>query len=129
MPEDDFHNTLPSPFVKKSPLAKRIDYLPAEIEEKNDIVVSDGSGGMVVKVSKKNIKVSGKVHNIDPYQLMRMIKHITQSIGTYKEMENPYSSYVIVSLRSSRNHIVSDLEEHFGIHWKLDDSGTSIFFM
>ncbi len=59
-----------------------------------------------------------------------MIKQVTQTIGEYKDRDNPYSGYVIGALRKARSDMVTDLESHFNIHWEIDEhSGKSIFYM
>jgi len=81
-----------------------------------------------VPASCRVIKVGGELFQIDPAQLMRMIKQITQTIGEYKAMENAYGRYIIPALRKARSDMVSDLENNFGIHWEIDASGSSRFF-
>lgn len=106
-------------------------------ETSDEMVVYAGSGGITnrsrgqaIQVRSKVLKISGKNHTVDPYQLMRMIKQTTQTIGEYKERDNPYASYIIAALRKARGDIASDLESHFRIHWEIDQmSGNSVFYM
>jgi hypothetical protein len=72
--------------------------------------------------NKKVITISGKEHKVDPRQLIRMIKNITQTIGEYKSQDNPYSAYVTSALRKARNDIASDLENSFSIHFSIDEN-------
>lgn len=83
--------------------------------------------GQVVRVRKKSITIAGEKIDLDPKDLMRMIKQITRTIGEYKAMDNPLSKYVTPSIRSTRDKMVSDLSHHFGISWELDEAGNSIF--
>jgi hypothetical protein len=107
-------------------------------EESNEIVIYQGQGtGLAnsrrtsaIQVRAKPIKIAGKVYNIDPHQLIRMIKNVTQSIGEYKSKDNPYADYVVGALRKARSDMVNDLEHHFRIHWEVDEStGRSQFYM
>jgi len=86
--------------------------------------------GAVVQVREKSVKIDGKVYKIDPQHLIRMIKQVTQTIGEYKNKDNPYSAYVVGALRKARSDMVSDLEHHFKIQWEIDEgSGRSVFYM
>lgn len=95
----------------------------------NDIVVTAGIGGPVVHVSTKIVKINGRSYRMDPAQLIRMIKTVTQTIGEYKNMDNPNAAYIINAMRKGRSDMVSDLESHFRIHWKIDENGNSFFWM
>lgn len=96
---------------------------------KNDITVRQDRRTMV-KVRSKSVKIDGKVYEIDPKELIRMIKQVTQTIGEYKNRDNPYASYVIGALRKARNDMVSDLEHHFKINWEIDEeTGKSVFYL
>jgi len=105
-------------------------------KESDDVVIYKGNPlagcprGEMVQVRPKSLKIGGKVYEVDPRQLIRMIKQVTQTIGEYKDRENPYAGYVIGALRKARNDMVSDLETHFNIQWEIDEhSGRSIFYM
>ena len=113
---------------------------PSELvlaDKDQDVVVYQGHpiatkphGGTAVQVRAKPLKINGKVYDVDPKQLIRMIKQITQTIGEYKERDNVYSGYVVSALRKCRSDMISDLEQHFHIHWEIDEaSGRSIFYM
>ena len=94
----------------------------------NKNAISKRSGG--ISVRSKSLKISGKDYDIDPHQLMRMIRQVTQTIGEYKNRDNPYASYVIGALRKARSDMVSDLEHHFHIHWEIDESnGRCTFYL
>lgn len=101
----------------------------------NDIAIYNGNplskrgGGAIVQVRSKEVMVAGKKINLDPYQLIRMIKQVTQTIGEYKGQDNPYALYVVKGMRKIRADMVSDLEHNFRIHWQVGDDGTSVFFM
>jgi hypothetical protein len=82
----------------------------------------------IVQIRKKAIAISGKVHQLDPKQLCRIIMHTTQQIGEYKAMNNPYSAYVVNALRKARNDMVSDLETNFNIGHRVGENGKSIFY-
>ena len=101
----------------------------------NDLVIYNGNplakrgGGAVVQVRAKEIMVAGKKVTLDPYQLIRMIKQVTQTIGEYKGQNNPYALYVVKGMRKIRCDMVSDLEHNFRINWQVGDDGTSVFYM
>lgn len=83
---------------------------------------------LVKKTKTKEIIISGKKCVVDAEQLIRMVKQVCQSIGEHKNFDNAYANYIVPALRKSRSDIVSDLEHHFGIHWKLDNEGNSVFY-
>lgn len=120
--------------------ARREDQVPAHRPESgvpapipqggNDITITNGIGGQPVRVYPKVVKVAGKAFNLDPSQLIRMIRNVTQTIGEYKQMDNPYSAYIVNSLRKARADMVSDLETHFHINWRIDETtGKCLFWM
>jgi hypothetical protein len=82
----------------------------------------------LVRSPKKEIMINKEKHQVDAYQLIRMIRNVTQQIGEYKNVEHTYAAYVIPSLRKARNDMASDLVKHFGIHWSLED-GNSVFWI
>lgn len=128
------------PWSKKTPVVEgsgvnRATELATK-EQDDEIVIYKGNPiasrpqGSVVQVRPKSLKIGGKVYNVDPHQLIRMIKQVTQTIGEYKDKDNPYAGYVVGALRKARADMVSDLEHHFNIHWQIDEaSGRSIFYM
>lgn len=84
----------------------------------------------MIRVKKKEITIGKDKYKVDAYDLMRMIRQVTQTIGEYKEAEHTYSAYVIHGLRKVRNDMASDLETHFSIHFQIDpQTGKSIFFL
>ena len=94
-----------------------------------EIVVAQRTGA-VVQVRSRMLTIKGKRFTVDPYQLIRIIKRVTQSIGEYRDAENPYAAYVVDGLRKARGDMVSDLENNFHIHWQIDQhTGNSVFFM
>lgn len=77
---------------------------------------------------RKVVAISGKLHQLDPKQLCRIIMHTCQQIGEYKAMNNPYSSYIVSALRKARNDMTSDLEANFNIGHRVGENGKSIFY-
>ena len=89
-----------------------------------------GNGGAIVQVRSREIMLAGEKRKVDPYQLIRMVKRVTQNIGEYKGQEDVYSKIVIGALRKARGDLVNSLEHNFGIHWQIDEeTGQSIFYM
>lgn len=103
----------------------------ASVKKKNDIVVHKGNniGNNIVQVRSKEIVIAGEKHKVDPYQLIRMIKRVTQNIGEYKLTEDVYSAVIVGALRKARGDLVGILEKDFNIHWQIGDDGTSVFYM
>lgn len=86
--------------------------------------------GSIVQVRTKELIIAGKKQKVDPHQLIRMIKRVTQNIGEYKSCEDVYSSVIVTALRKARGDLVSILETEFNIHWEINqDTGESNFFM
>jgi len=84
----------------------------------------------LIHFQAKQLTINGTVCLIDAEQLMGMIKNITQTIGEYKNMNNPMKHYVIPGLRKIRRDMVNDLEHHFHIHWQINqNTGECIFWM
>ena len=88
-------------------------------------------GGIPVETRfvPKDITIAGQPHHVSPQELCRLIMNITQQIGEAKRSGNVYSAYVISALRQARNNIVSDLERHFRIGWKVNENGNSVFHL
>lgn len=100
----------------------------APIEDSKQEIVGIKRGNLEIQIKSKAIKINGKKFDVDPRQLIRMIKHITQSIGDYKNQDNPAAEYAISALRKARADIVSALETNFKIYWELDqNTGASKF--
>lgn len=115
---------------KKTELAPRKGELANVMPEDNPPLAPIVVHGMTVLVRPKSVMISGKKHEIDPYQLMRMIKRVTQTIGEYNKVDGPYAAYIVTALRKARGDMVSDLEHHFRIHWQIDqNTGQSVFYM
>jgi hypothetical protein len=102
---------------------------PAPIARRTELVVNNGARGQAIQVRAKEIMVAGKYRMVDPYQLMAMIKNVTQSIGEYKGMDNMFGDMVVGGFRKIRRDMVAQLEENFRIRWSLDDSGVSTFVL
>jgi len=85
--------------------------------------------GLLMKAPKATIKVGADTYkNVDPREIIRAVKYITQSIGEYKRQDNLQSSYIVPALRKSRAQMVADLEQHFKISWQVNpDTGQSEF--
>lgn len=105
-------------------------------EPKTDIVIHQGSplaqrsAGSVIQVRPREVMIAGEKVKVNPYELIRCIKRVTQNIGEYKEMDGIYSKVVIGALRKARGDLVSILENEFHVHWQIDKTtGESIFFM
>lgn len=103
----------------------------APVRRNNDIVIHrGGAGGAIVQVRSKQIAIAGTKAKVDPYQLIRMIKRVTQNIGEYKICEDVYYAVIIGALRKARGDLVGILENEFGIHWQIDEeTGRSTFYM
>jgi hypothetical protein len=85
--------------------------------------------GTVLQVRPRDIDIDGQIIPADPYDLIAVIKNLTQQIGDWKKMDNLMGKYMIVALRSARTAAVSDLKK-FGIHWQIDKtSGESHFWL
>lgn len=96
----------------------------------NNVDVIQSKSLDIIKINNKDVVINGKKESVDPYQLMGLIKNVTQTIGEYKIHNNVFSYAIIVGLRKSRRELVTKLEEIFGIHWKIDKlTGESIFFI
>jgi hypothetical protein len=117
-------NSPETTLVKKTPST---DLAPKQ--SNNDILIGRPSGaGAMVQVRSKQVVIGGKRIDIDPYQLIRLIKRVTQNIGEYKDLDDAYSTIVCGALRKARGDLVNILECEFHIHWQVEN-GKSIFFM
>lgn len=107
--------------------------------DKGDIVIHNskstaiaprGGGAPLVQVRSKAVMIAGERVQVDPYQIIRCIKRVTQNIGEYKGMEDIYAKIVIGALRKARGDLVNILENEFKIHWQIDKTtGESVFYM
>ena len=105
-----------------------MNQIAALIKEK-DVRVFNRMGEVVpVKSHSKEVCVNGKYFNMNPLELIRMVRNTTQQIGSHKVANNANSAYMVQSLRLARNQMVSDLENHFGISHVIDDHGKSLFY-
>lgn len=139
--EEDFAQEEEEPVVVSKnqlvPAQKKNQVAVRQEEPKgNSLVIHRGSqvarrtGQALVQVRPKAITIGGQKVPVDPYQLMRIIKRLTQNIGEYKESETPHAKYIVTALRKCRGDAVSDLEHHFHIHWQIDEeTGQSVFYM
>ena len=73
----------------------------------------------------KQIEIGGDY--IDAEVIIRLVKRVTQQIGEYRDADSAYSHYVIPALRKARSDMLSDLEKHFHIKWRLVN-GQSEFY-
>jgi len=101
-----------------------------------DIVIHKGNpiakkpANALVQVRSKELMIAGQKRKVDPYQLIRMIKRVTQNIGEYKDSDDVYSALICGALRKARGDLVTILESEFHIHWQINqDTGESVFFM
>jgi len=106
--------------VTQTVLANLMPQLPVNAVEDRGHMVS-------VRSEPREVAIDGEKFQIDAPTLMRIVRHLTQSIGEYKRRDHIYARYVIPALRKARGDVVSDLEKHFGIKWELKD-GRSVFF-
>lgn len=83
-----------------------------------------------IQIRSKQVALGGRRIDVDPYQLIRVIKRVTQNIGEYKDLEDVYSTIICGALRKARGDLVNILESQFHIHWEVDaTTGKSIFYM
>jgi hypothetical protein len=86
-------------------------------------------GGTILQVKKREVEIDGIKFDADPYDLITMIRTVTQQIGEYKDQQNLFGKYMVAGLRKVRASMVADLQK-FGIHWEIDkNSGESMFWM
>ena len=101
----------------------------AKIIEQQEIVIHNRQGAVVeIKETPKSLTINGEEHQLNAIELARMVRNVTQQIGHHKKCGSAYSSYMLHSLRTMRNEMVSDLEHHFRIGHVIDDSGKSVFY-
>ncbi len=113
--------------LTKSP-AKAPDNTSIIVQDDTDIIIQR-THGVVIQERPKTLMVNGAKCKLTYIQLIRMIKQVTQTIGEYKDMDNPSSQYMIPGARKARADMVADLESNFGIHWIIDEkTGKSIFY-
>lgn len=119
------------PKPKKYEIAEREGHDLEVHRPRNDIVIRHGgAGGAIVQVRSREIVIAGEKRRVDPYQLIRIIKRVTQNIGEYKSAEDIYGKIIIGALRKARGDLVNILEDSFGIHWQIDErTGASVFYM
>lgn len=106
-------------------------------EDTKDIAIYRGNplatksqSGALVQVRSKELMIAGKKRKVDPHQLIRIIKRVTQNIGEYKGYEDVYSAVIIGALRKARGDLVNILEDEFHIHWQIsNETGESVFYM
>ena len=132
-------NTNLVPIKPKKISREKISVVHAEIIDSDDRPVTQGQLASLLSrflspkstqplIGRTNtIIIGGEPFDIDPEALMRMVKQITQQIGEYKSMNNTYTRYVVPALRKARSDMISDLEHHFHIKWRLDSNGQSVF--
>ncbi len=100
------------------------------VKSKTTIQKAPTNGLAQVQFKGKELMIAGKKTKVNPQQLIRCIKRITQNIGEYKATEDVYSSVVVGALRKARGDLVSILESEFHINWQINsDTGESVFYM
>ena len=98
--------------------------------QNSDIVIHKKDNGAIVQIRTKEIAINGEKRKVDPYQLIRMVRRITQEIGSYKMDNNIAAEFMIRALRKARGDIVSMLEEEFSIKWQInEENGKSTFYV
>lgn len=117
---------LPAIFGKKDNAISVPDKTELAPPKKSTALTKPRSSGLI-KVMPKEIKIGRELHQIDPQQLMRMVRRVTQDIGSYKSFDGPYAAIVLAALRKARGDMVSLLETHFRITWHINEDGDSIF--
>ena len=111
-------------------LPARESNVPVVVSATESITVTNGArGGQIVRVRAREMSICGNKRMVDPYELMRMIKNVTQTIGEYKDSDNAFGDFVVTAMRKARQDMVSRLSETFHIHWGIDDNGKTYFFM
>ncbi len=84
----------------------------------------------VIQIRRREIQIDGKKHQADMYQLITMIKQVTQMIGDYKKENGLLGEYMISALRKARASMVSDLQTNFHVNWQINkQTGDSEFWM
>ncbi len=105
--------------TRPNSIAKPPEMMPIEVSAE----------GITIKIPTAKINVDGRLVDVDPRELIRIVKYITQSIGEYKRQGNLYAGYAVPALRKARSPVVADLERHFGITWRINtQSGVSEFY-
>ena len=100
----------------------------AEVKQPSRELDRSNVRGNLSHIRPKQIRKFGELVYLDPELLMRMIRRVTQNIGEYNDVDNVYAKYIVPALRKARGDMVSDLETHFRIHWRLDEQGRSDFY-
>ena len=96
----------------------------------NGVALAANGVPSLIRSQKKSVSIAGQTFNTDHEALIGMIRQVTQTIGEYTEQSTLYASYMVRSLRKARADMVSDLETHFGIHWRIDEeTGKSVFYI
>lgn len=93
-----------------------------------EIQLKRSSSSGMIKSVKKSIAINKEIHLLDAYDLIRMIRNLTQQIGELKNTDNAYAAFVGPGFRQARQQMATSLSKHFGIHWSLED-GNSIFWI
>ena len=113
--------------VNNVPKPNNNNLAPVIGSNRNTVVI--GNNNRNIQIPTKNIQIHGATHKVDPEQLMNMIRYVTMVIGDLKKTDNVYSQMMLNGLRSSRREMISTLEEHFRLHWRVNDNGESIFYL
>lgn len=86
-------------------------------------------GLSLLRSKTRQITIGKRRYDVDVYDLIGMIKRVTQQIGQYNENEDdPYAAFMLSGLRSTRTEMASALEQYYGVHFKIED-GQSVFYM
>jgi hypothetical protein len=114
-------NLLPSLWGKKEEKAVVPAKKDGTIIVQPKTAVAPRSGGALIQARSKPIKIGETIYDIDPQELIRMIRRVTQDIGAYKNFDGPYAAIILGSLRKARGDMVSLLEHHFHISWSINE--------
>ncbi len=80
-----------------------------------------------LSIPSKEIVIGKYAYHIDGYQLMNMIRRITQQIGEFNQnTDDPYAAYMTNALRNGRTEMANALQHHFKIYFSLEN-GISTF--
>lgn len=111
--------------------SKELNILPENksisIRNNGDISIPFGNTNLIFK--SKIVNIGGRKYNIDPRELMNLIRQLTRQVGEYKNQDNPYSASLLPAIRKARDNAVSQLATSFRIQWVLDREGNSVFTM
>jgi hypothetical protein len=80
-----------------------------------------------IQEALRTVTIAGETRSVDPQQLVRLIRRVTQTIGEYTGRDDIYSAIIAKALREARGELVTVLEDSFGVHWRIEN-GKSVFW-